>query len=114
MSLCSKVVMLSTLVACCCICMYYTPPACLPVCLLVWQGALPEGSAAPCVVINGKALTFSFALDALEVIVQLAQDFIPALPNDKVCWNCRELKGSLLHVPNCTASGSCSVEFDHP
>lgn len=53
--------------------------------MLCAQGVLPEGSAAPCVVINGKALTFSFALDALEVIAQLSQDFIPALPNDKVC-----------------------------
>jgi len=62
------------------------------------------------VVINGKALTFSFALDALEVIVQLAQDFIPALLNDKVCWKCRELEGALLHAPNCMASGSCPLQ----
>lgn len=48
------------------------------------QGSLPQGAAAPCVVINGKALTFSFALDALEVIAQLSQDFLPLLPNDKV------------------------------
>jgi hypothetical protein len=51
---------------------------------LLLQGLLPEGSSAPCVVINGKALTFSFALDALEVIAQLSQDFLPPLPNDKV------------------------------
>lgn len=48
------------------------------------QGCLLEGSAAPCVVINGKSLTFSFALDALEVVAQLSQDFLPPLPNDKV------------------------------
>jgi hypothetical protein len=50
----------------------------------VLQGCLLEGSAAPCVVINGKSLTFSFALDALEVVAQLSQDFLPPLPNDKV------------------------------
>lgn len=48
------------------------------------QGYQLEGSAAPCVVINGKSLTFSFALDALEVVAQLSQDFLPPLPNDKV------------------------------
>jgi hypothetical protein len=46
------------------------------------------------VVINGKALTFSFALDALEVIAQLSRDFLPPLPNDKVC--CCDT-GALLH-----------------
>lgn len=63
------------------------PQCCVPgliCCGGLLQGSLPEGSAAPCVVINGKALTFNFALDALEVIAQLAQDFLPPLPNDKV------------------------------
>lgn len=53
------------------------------------QGSLPEGASSsaspPCVVISGKShLSFSFALDALEVVAQLSGDFIPALPNDKV------------------------------
>jgi hypothetical protein len=48
------------------------------------------------VVINGKSLTFSFALDALEVIAQLSHDFLPPLPNDKVnhCGSC------VHHVPH--------------
>lgn len=47
------------------------------------QSPPPEGSK-PCVVIHGKACTFSFALDALEVVGQLASDFIPASRDDKV------------------------------
>jgi hypothetical protein len=75
---------------------------------LLLQGMLPEGSSAPCVIINGKALTFSFALDALEVIAQLSQDFLPPLPNDKVrgafsVSSC--LREGLWHVQ---ARSSCS------
>lgn len=47
-----------------------------------------EGSAAPCVVINGKSCGFSFALDAFEVVAQLSQDFLPPSQHDKVCALC--------------------------
>lgn len=72
------------------------------------QGSLPEGSAPPCVVINGKALTFSFALDALEVTAQLSRDFLPPLPNDKVrcdtascicMWRWRPQLSCMHHCP---------------
>lgn len=52
--------------------------------LCALQEPLLEGSAAPCVVINGSSCTFSFALDALEVITQISQDFIPSTKADKV------------------------------
>jgi hypothetical protein len=65
------------------------------------QGLQPEGSAAPCVVIYGKSLTFSFALDALEVTAQMSQDFLPPpplLPSDKVN-HCRSCPHCLEHKP---------------
>jgi len=47
------------------------------------QEVVVEGSA-PCVVINSKACTFSFALDALDVAAQLREEFIPVCRDDKV------------------------------
>jgi hypothetical protein len=76
------------------------------------QGSLPEGSAAPCVVINGKAVTFNFALDALEVVAQLTPDFIPALPNDKVSCptaTCRVWALTSLGSVWALATGSCTI-----
>eukprot|EP00775_Hariotina_reticulata_P007116 gene7116-7330_t len=46
------------------------------------QEVAAEGSA-PCVVINSKACTFSFALDALDVVAQLRDDFLPLSRDDK-------------------------------
>ncbi|WIA30517.1 hypothetical protein OEZ86_000601 [Tetradesmus obliquus] len=43
------------------------------------QGGLPEGSAPPCVVIDGASASFSFALDALAVVGQLAaEEWLPS------------------------------------
>jgi hypothetical protein len=49
------------------------------------QGVLPEGAVPPCVVIDGKSSSFSFALDALEVVRQLAcDDWLPSTRDTKV------------------------------